>query len=72
MAIQGDSGSGQRTMMSMASASRQPFASLVGFARSSFLGSISLVLLTLLLLVGLFPHLVAPYDPDQLFYVDLK
>ena len=72
MAIQGDSGSGQRTMMSMASATRQPFASLMGFARSSFLGSISLVLLTLLLLVGLFPHLVAPYGPDQLFYVDLK
>ena len=72
MAIQGKSGSGQRTMTAMASASRQPFDSLVGFARSSVPGSISLVLLALLLLVGLFPHLAAPYDPDKLFYVNLK
>ena len=59
-------------MMAMASASRQPFDSLLGFARSSALGSASLILLTLLLFVGLLPHLVAPYDPDQLFYVNLK
>ena len=72
MAIQGKSGSTQSAMVAMASASRQPFDSLLGFARSSFLGSVSLILLTLLLLVGLFPQIVAPYDPDQLFYVNLK
>ena len=61
-----------RTVETLASAGRQPFESLVGFARSSVLGSTSLILLALLLLVGLFPQAFAPYDPDQLFYVNLK
>ena len=56
----------------LAAAGRQPFDSLLGFVRSSVLGSFSLILLALLLFIGLFPQAVAPYDPDQLFYVNLK
>ncbi len=72
MTIQRNSGPTQPTMRTFADAGRQPFVSLVGFARSSVLGSISLILLALLLFVGLFPQAVAPYHPDQLFYVNLK
>ena len=61
-----------RTMGTLATAGRQPLESLFGFAKSSVLGSISLVLLALLMFVGLFPQAIAPYGPDELFYVNLK
>lgn len=49
-----------------------PFNSVIGFMRSSLLGSVALILLVGLLLVGLFPQLIAPHDPSQLFYTALK
>ena len=59
-------------MGTLATASRQPFESLLGFVKSSVLGSISLILLALLMFIGLFPQAIAPYGPDELFYVNLK
>ena len=59
-------------MTAVTTVGRQPLDGLLGFVRSSVLGAVSLGLLTLLILIGLFPQAVAPYDPGQLFYVNLK
>ena len=62
----------QRTVSAAIAVGMPPINGLVGFARSSMLGTVSLILLALLILTGIFPQWLAPYDPDQLFYVDLK
>ncbi len=48
------------------------FGKVVDFARSSLLGAIALALLALLLFIGLFPGVAAPYGPDELFFTELK
>ena len=48
------------------------FSSVVRFMKSSPLGAISVIVLALLIFVGLFPGVLAPYDPDKLFYTSLK
>ena len=72
MTPHGNTGLAQRTLMTVVAAGRPSVHGLLGFVRSSVLGSIAVVLLILLLFVGLFPQLIAPYGPDELFYVNLK
>ena len=62
----------RRTMTSVVATGKLPFHSLLGFMRSSLLGTVALVLLVGLMFIGLFPQLVAPYDSSQLFYTNLK
>jgi ABC-type dipeptide/oligopeptide/nickel transport system permease subunit len=65
-------GQARRTLIAVLAAGMSPFHKVLGFMRSSLLGTVAMVLFIGIVCVGLFPQLVAPYDPDQLFYTYLK
>ena len=69
---EGNIGQARRTLIAVRAAGMSPFNSVLGFMRSSLLGAVAMVLLIGIVCIGLFPQLVAPYDPSELFYTDLK
>ncbi|MDP7627681.1 MAG: ABC transporter permease [SAR202 cluster bacterium] len=63
----GDSPAGRSSNLVGATAS-----SIFRFLQSSPIGAVAVILLIFIVFVGLFPGLLAPYDPNKLFYSELK
>ncbi len=71
MTTAGSTGPAHRALAAAVAVGYPPIRSLMGFARSSPPGAISLLILAILLTIVIFAPLIAPYDPNESDFLNL-